>query len=199
MDAEQPASGAEALRRLLEGDTCAAARGLLECVLERRLPDGALLRARITETEAYTPDDPASHSFTGARPRNAAMFGPSATAYVYRSYGVHWCLNVVTGPPGYGAAVLLRAAEPLEGDGRMRLLRGLAADAPAKLIATGPGRLAQALAVDRSFDGAQLLEDSAALRLLPGGLAPGEVVLAGPRIGITKAADWPRRFRVGGG
>ena len=147
---------------------------------------GATLRVRgctgrITETEAYTPDDPASHSFPGPTQRNAAMFGPSGRAYVYRIYGMHWCLNVV-GLPGH--AVLIRALEPLEGAALMQARRG-----PGRPLCLGPGMLAQALGITGADDHRPFDGDDFGLTLDP----PREW-LTGPRIGITKAADWPRRY-----
>jgi DNA-3-methyladenine glycosylase len=175
-------------------DAMAAAPALLGWELAVREPDGAVLRARIVETEAYTQDDPASHSAPGPTPRNAAMFGPAGHAYVYRIYGVHWCLNVVTGPEGRGEAVLIRALEPLAGQEVMVGRRGLAE--PGSLCA-GPGRLTQALGIDGADNGAWLF-GGGRLTLHPAPLRAGESVLVGPRIGITKAADWPRRFLIAG-
>lgn len=143
---------------------------------------------RITETEAYRPDDPASHSFVGVTPRNRAMWGPPGHSYVYRSYGLHWCLNFVCLP---GSAVLLRAIEPEHGAALMAARRGL--ETP-RLLCAGPGRLSQALGVDGRMDGLPL-------RLPAFSLAPaaGPVELVrGPRIGITKAAEKPWRFGLRG-
>jgi DNA-3-methyladenine glycosylase len=149
---------------------------------------------RIVETEAYDRDDPASHTFGGPTPRNASMFGPPGRAYVYRSYGIHWCLNCVCRPEGHGAGVLIRALEPTHGLDRMRERRGL--DDP-RLLCAGPGRLGQALAIDRGLDGAAL--DAPPFRLVAPepGSAPVEL-LAGPRIGISKAMDRPWRFGLKG-
>jgi len=136
---------------------------------------------RITETEAYTPDDPASHSFPGPTKRNAAMFGPSGCAYVYRIYGLHWCLNVVAAP---GHAVLIRALEPLHGIDTMTARRG-----PGKPLTKGPGMLAQALGIDQDDNGRPF--GSPTFALTPG---PPTEVLIGSRIGISKAVDWPYRY-----
>jgi DNA-3-methyladenine glycosylase len=141
----------------------------------------------ITETEAYCTDDPASHSFRGPTPRNAAMFGPGGRAYVYRSYGIHWCLNVVCGK---GQGVLIRAFEPRFGIDLMAARRGT--DRP-RLIASGPGRVGQALGVGPADNHTPF--DAPDFCIRAG--APVEV-LVGPRIGITRAADWPRRFGLKG-
>lgn len=143
----------------------------------------------IVETEAYDVDDEASHSFKGPTPRNATMFGPPGRAYVYLSYGLHWCLNVVCREAGHGAAVLIRAIEPTRGLELMRERRGVR---QMQLLAAGPGRVGQALAIDRSFDGLPLNQPPFEL-LEP----PTQVRLAvGARIGITKATHRPWRFGV---
>lgn len=146
---------------------------------------------RIVETEAYDGEDPASHSFTGPTPRNAAMFGPPGRAYVYRSYGIHWCLNFVCREAGHGAGVLIRALEPTAGLASMRRRRGLE---DLRLLCAGPGRLGQALGITQALNGAAL--DAPPFELLCGE-APAEL-LAGPRIGISKAVDMPWRFGLKG-
>ena len=144
---------------------------------------------RIVETEAYHHEEPASHRYFGRTPRNGAMFGPVGGVYVYRSYGLHWCLNLVSGEAP-GSAVLLRALEPTEGVDLMRERRGLV---DLRALCSGPGKLCQALAVTGAHDG--LMVDQP-----PFALAPGAVVgvAEGPRIGITKAADLPWRFGEAG-
>ncbi|MBS1182698.1 MAG: DNA-3-methyladenine glycosylase [Proteobacteria bacterium] len=145
----------------------------------------------IVETEAYEADDPASHSFTGERPRNQAMFGPPLTAYVYRSYGIHWCFNIVTGPAGHGAAVLVRAIEPTTGLAAMAERRRMAEP---RLLAAGPGRLTEALGITVRHNGLPL--DAPPFELTPRADAPD--IVTGPRIGITKAVDRPWRFGLRG-
>jgi len=140
---------------------------------------------RIVEVEAYDREDPASHAFRGPTARNASMFGPPGHAYVYRSYGVHWCLNVVCAE---ASAALVRALEPTRGLETMRLRRGL--DDP-RLLCAGPGRLTQALGITGAHDGLSLVEPPFELRAAE----PAPQVLRGPRIGITQAVD--REWRYG--
>ena len=172
----------------------AVARALLGRDLARTLDDGTVLRARIVECEAYRQDDPASHSFKGRTPTRETMFGPPGHLYVYVSYGMHFCMNVVTGRDGEGSAVLLRAAEPLEGLERMAELRGLSSP---RLLLAGPGRLCQGLAIARSHDGTDLVLGDA-LRIERGRPVPDEDVVVGPRVGLTVAREHPWRFTVRG-
>ena len=158
----------------LGGDPVSAARDLIGWTL---LVDG--VGGPIVETEAYRSDDPASHSFPGPTPRNAVMFGPPGRFYVYLSYGIHWCTNIVCGPEGTGAAVLVRALEPAYGIELMRSRRGRET---LRELASGPGRVGQALAA-----GPQLTGRLADLRPP----AAARTVVATTRIGISKAADRP--------
>ena len=145
----------------------------------------------IVETEAYDREDPASHSFSGPTARNAAMFGPPGRAYVYRSYGIHWCLNMVCREAGHGAGVLIRALAPTAGLDEMRARRGLD---DVRLLCAGPGRVGQALGITRALDGLRL--DAPPFELLAGSsMAP---VITGPRIGISKAMEQPWRFGLKG-
>jgi DNA-3-methyladenine glycosylase len=172
---------------------------LLGCWLVRTLPDGERLAARIVEVEAYLGDgsDPSSHAHPGPTARNRSMFGPPGRLYAYLSYGIHTCINVVCDAEGVGAAVLLRAAEPLVGEATMRVHRGLGASADRRRVAGGPGCLARALGLGLEHDGLAL--DGAALGLhRPPAGTPAPRVVAGPRIGITRAVDLPYRFHVAG-
>jgi DNA-3-methyladenine glycosylase len=171
--------------------------------------DGERTLGRIVEAEAYVgPHDPASHAAEriGRTARNASMYGPPGIAYVYRIYGMHWCLNAVTGSPDHPAAVLIRAVEPLEGLDVMRRRRRAppgrrptelsASWPPDRELARGPARLARALGIDGALDGHAL--DRPPLCIVPGERIPDERVVAGPRIGVTRARDWELRFFLRG-
>ena len=145
----------------------------------------------IVETEAYVPDDPASHSFRGRTSRNAVMFGSPGRLYVYRSYGIHWCANVVCDAEGVGAAALLRALEPTAGIETMRARRGVE---DLRLLASGPGRLTQALALSGAHDGADLSSRPFALRKP----STAHDVIASPRVGISRAVADPWRYSLAG-
>lgn len=148
--------------------------------------------ARIVETEAYEQDDPASHSFRGETPRNAVMFGAPGRSYVYFTYGMHFCMNVVSGQAGRGAAVLLRAAEPLRGLAAMRASRGRAS---VHELCSGPARLCQAFGVDRSFDGTDLVRRGD-LWITEGTPIAASSIIVGPRVGIGVGLELRWRFSV---
>jgi DNA-3-methyladenine glycosylase len=150
---------------------------------------------RIVEVEAYCgAEDPAAHSFRGPTPRTATMFGDGGHLYVYFSYGMHWCANVVCGRSGEGWAVLLRAIEPVAGIGLMREARGR--PERDRDIGRGPARLAQAFGIDRRFDGADLVAGTRGLRLVDDGTPPPDDPAVGPRIGISRAVAQPWRWHV---
>jgi len=145
----------------------------------------------IVEVEAYHHTDPAAHSYGGRTERNAVMFGPPGKAYVYRCYGIHWCLNFVCESEGSASAVLIRAIEPLEGLAKMRRRRGVSDE---RLLCSGPGRLGEALAVTHVHNGLAL--DRAPFELIA---RPGKPeIVTGVRIGITKAAELPWRYGLAG-
>lgn len=203
----------------LENPSDAAAPLLLGCTLTRTITlngEKHKLVARIVETEAYDQDDPASHAFGGPSERNAAMFGPAGHLYVYVSYGMHHCCNVVCGPKGFGSGCLVRAVEPLEGVEVMRELReaGRAGKAhtghagkeqaerarkhPLKLrdLTNGPGKVCAALGIDKGLYGHDLTVEPLVLGFAP--LLPGETIGNSPRVGISKNIDAPKRFFIEG-
>ncbi|WP_048437907.1 DNA-3-methyladenine glycosylase [Caenimonas sp. SL110] len=168
------------------GDAHEVAQMLIGATL---LVDG--VGGRIVETEAYDRDDEASHSFSGPTPRNEAMFGPAGRAYVYRSYGIHWCLNFVCREKGHGAGVLIRAIEPTQGMDLMRARRGIQ---EVRQLCSGPGKVGQALGVTRALNGLRL--DEAPFEVLAAD-QPARIV-KGPRIGISKAMEVHWRFGEAG-
>ncbi|WP_203657037.1 DNA-3-methyladenine glycosylase [Actinocatenispora rupis] len=176
------------LADLLAGPVDRAAAGLLGCQLV-----AGPVTLRLTETEAYAGvgADPASHAHRGRTARNTVMFGPPGHAYVYFTYGMHWCLNVVCGPPDTASAVLLRAGEVVAG---LPAARGRRPGVPDRDLARGPARLTRALAVDRAANGVDLLAEDAPLRLVPGTPPDPSAVQAGPRVGVTGGADTTWRY-----
>ncbi|NGP52021.1 DNA-3-methyladenine glycosylase [Thioalkalivibrio sp. XN8] len=192
-------------RKFYQRDATTLARALLGQVLVRVLDDGTRLAGRIIETEAYLGvEDKAAHSYGGRHtPRNAAMWGPAGHAYVYFIYGMHYCMNVVARRPGAPEAVLLRGLEPLEGLEFMRARR--AGRIPAvrlepRDLCSGPARLAQALAIDRALDHADLVTGEA-LFIERGRRVPPDRIVATPRIGVGYAEEWaqqPLRFVLAG-
>ena len=179
-------------RAFLARPAVEVAPDLLGAVVARREDDGTVTRVGLVETEAYEPGDPASHAAIGPTPRNRAMFERAGTLYVYLIYGVHHCCNVVTATPGVGSAVLLRAAEPLEGIERIRERRP---GVPDRDLCRGPGRLAAALGVSRGLDGTDLVAGD---RIWLERGHDVQQVVAGPRVGIAVAVDRPWRFAVAG-
>ena len=203
----------------LENPSDVTAPLLLGCTLTRTITlngEKHKLVARIVETEAYDQDDPASHAFGGPSDRNAAMFGPAGHLYVYVSYGMHHCCNVVCGPEGFGSGCLVRAVEPLEGTAAMRELReaGRAGKAhtghvgkeqaerarkhPLKPrdLTNGPGKVCAALGIDKELYGHDLTVEPLVLGFAP--LLPGETIGRSPRVGISKNIDAPKRFFIEG-
>lgn len=176
------------LRDVLHANVLKASRALLGCYLVH-----GRMRCRIVETEAYrAKDDPACHAYRSRTARNDVMFGEPGRAYVYFSYGCHWMLNIVAHPEGDAAAVLIRAAEPLEGLEEMATNRGLSLPYKAADLLSGPGKLCQAMGIHRGHNGYDLLDPNGPLRLEPGD--PPRKVVRGVRIGITQGADFPWRY-----
>jgi DNA-3-methyladenine glycosylase len=169
------------------------ARSLIGTILVRRLPHGALLTGRIVETEAYEVGDPSSHAFRGRTARNVSMFARHLHAYVYFIYGTAFCLNISSEAEGEGAAVLIRAVEPLHGIEAMRELRGDRISD--RDLARGPGRLCAAFSIDRALDGADLETDGGLW--LAAGDSPLDLGVS-TRIGLSKAVEFPHRFYARG-
>lgn len=181
-------------RAFYDRDTSIVARELLGAVIESRSEDG-VTSARIVETEAYVgPDDPACHAAAGLTPRTKHLFGPPGIAYVYLIYGMYWCFNAVTREEGHGSAVLVRAVAPLEGEPIMQRRRPHARSRHE--LTNGPGKLCLALGITGAQNGGWL--DEPPLRVLAGEVVPDSEVVVTPRIGITKAAEWPLRYFVAG-
>jgi DNA-3-methyladenine glycosylase len=176
----------------LSGPASEAAPRLLGCLLERVI-DGQVLRARIVETEAYDQADVASHSYNGQTPRTKVMFGEAGHLYVYFTYGVHYCCNIVVGPSGHGAAVLIRAVEPLEGADLMILRRG---GRGGVMTTNGPAKLCQALGIDKLLNGHDL--NRPPLKLIAGSPIPAKQVAQTTRVGISRGQDVPWRFYIAG-
>ncbi len=187
--ARRPSFGAALAPAFYDRDTELVARDLLGALLVHRTSEG-VTSGRVVEVEAYLgPHDPACHSARGLTEANRDLHGPPGSVYVYRIYGLHWCVNAVTRENGFGAAVLIRAVEPVEGVALMAARRGKVAD---RDLTRGPGRLCQAFGIDRSLNGTSLRRG--ALRLLAGPPVADDAVVVTTRIGITKAAEWPLRF-----
>ena len=179
-------------RDLLAGPAPEVAARLLNLVLISTI-GGEHVAGRLVEVEAYDQDDPASHSHRGPTERNRTMFGPPGHLYVYLSYGIHHCANIVCGPEGVGAAVLVRGVVLLDGREVVRRRRGARPD---RDLVDGPGKVGQSLGLRLDHDGVDLLDPASPLRLVDDGVPPPAAPLVGPRIGITKAVDTPWRFRV---
>jgi len=173
---------------ILHDSAEAVARRLLGCEV-RRVVDGRILRARIVETEAYDQTDAASHSYSGQTPRTDVMFGPAGHLYVYFTYGMHYCCNVVVGEEGHGAAVLIRAVEPLEGEDYMSKNRpGITGEN----LTNGPAKFCQAFQIDKKLNGHDLQQEPLELIVKPA--LSQEKIVQTTRVGISRAADVPWRF-----
>lgn len=174
---------------LLKGDAAEVAPQILGWQLVRRI-DGREVRVRIVEVEAYHQSDAASHSHNGRTPRTDVMFGPHGHLYVYFTYGMHYCCNIVTGLAGEGSAILIRAVEPLEGEDLLRERRHMASPD----ITNGPAKLCQALGIDKKLNGHDLHNEP--LQLVPTEPLPPEKIVQTSRIGITKDTHRPWRFYI---
>jgi DNA-3-methyladenine glycosylase len=183
---------ADKLADILGGPVEEVAPRLLGCELVREL-DGRLVRARIVEVEAYSQDDVASHSYHGETPRTKVMFGPPGFLYVYFTYGMHYCCNIVTGPSGHGSAVLLRALEPLEGEDVLAIRRNGRTGIE---LTNGPAKLCQALDINREWNGHDLRQAPLRLEIRPP--AAQTDIVQTTRIGISRAKDVPWRFYLKG-
>ncbi|WP_432106192.1 DNA-3-methyladenine glycosylase [Streptomyces sp. bgisy091] len=166
---------------------------LLGAILTHETPEGTVSIA-ITETEAYSgAADPASHAYRGRTARNAVMFGPAGHLYVYRSHGLHWCANIVTGTEGIASAVLIRAGRVLEGEDLARARRGDKAEGPR--LARGPGNLCRALGISAEQNGTDVLT-GAQVKLSEGEPVAPALIRSGPRVGVSRAHDWQHRFYI---
>lgn len=168
------------------------ARKLLGCELIRTFTNGQSARVKIVETESYDQYDAASHSYRGKTPRTDVMFGPSGLLYVYFTYGMHYCCNIVTGPDGVGSAVLLRAVEPLEGEKYMAVLR----HADGVNLSNGPAKLCQALAIDKQFNRHDLRQPP--IELVERPAISREQIVQTTRIGVSKDTHEPKRWYIRG-
>jgi DNA-3-methyladenine glycosylase len=176
---------------ILNNSASKVARRLLGCELEREI-DGQVVRVRIVETEAYDQTDAASHSYNGRTPRTDSMFGPAGHLYVYFTYGMHYCCNVVVGEEGHGAAVLIRAVEPIIGENILHKRRGRKKGVE---LTNGPAKLCQALGIDRSMNGHNLSLSPLRLIIKP---ELNQEIATTARIGISRAKEVPWRFFVKG-
>lgn len=175
----------------LNGPASLVAPRLLGSILERQI-DGEIVRAKIVETEAYDQSDVASHSYKGKTPRSEVMFGPAGSLYVYFTYGMHYCCNVVVGEDGYGAAVLIRAVEPLQGQELLERRRGKkGVDAT-----NGPAKLCQALDIGKELNGHDLRDGE--LRLIQQPAVADSSIVRTTRVGISQGQDVPWRFYIKG-
>lgn len=174
----------------LKGSAVDAARKLLGCVLVREI-EGHTIRVVITETEAYDQTDVASHSYRGETERTRVMFGPAGYLYVYFTYGMHYCCNVVVGEQGHGAAVLIRSVVPLEGENIMLQNRN---GRGGKELSNGPAKVCQALMIDKSMNGHDLR--TSPLRLVPASLLDKTRIVQTTRIGLSKGKETPWRFLI---
>lgn len=175
-------------------DVLVVARDLLGCVVESETDEG-LVAIRLVEVEAYAgEDDAASHAWRGPTPRTAVMFGPPGRVYVYFTYGMHWCANVVCGPDGRASAVLMRGGEVVDGVeiARSRRRSGI----PDRALASGPANLASCLGLDGSWTGEQVTSARGRLRVRRGVPVDDDSVASGPRVGITRAVENPWRYRI---
>ena len=184
-------------REFLNRPAPEVAPGLLGCVLEHESPEG-LVAVRLTEVEAYNgEEDPASHAYRGRTPRNAVMYGPAGYAYVYFTYGMHFCVNVSCMPPGTASAVLIRAGQVIAGEELARRRRP--ARGPDRDLARGPARLCQALGIDRALNGADFCDPASQLRLRTRiGPVEDKAIRTGPRVGVSAGATVPWRFWLDG-